>query len=569
VALEELIELRKKLLKNVKAELKDFLGKQSSEIERYYNEYRKELRKGYKKVASKKELLKRLIKYDIALIGDYHTLKQAQNTTYKIILEVVKKRDVVICLELINQAKQMHVDQYLTNQINEEEFLKLIKYNETWGFNWSNYRPIFKAARKHNLKVYGVNEAPNSLKERDRISASHIVDIAAKHPKSLVLVLYGDLHISSGHLPKQIKLAMKEKKVRRSLFQVFQNSEEIYWQILDREKKIAVNVVKLKRNSYCIQNTPPWVKLQSFLTWAEHGDELYNRDKSFPEETTDPSIEAEWESDNYNQLDVAKERFYYILEIICNFFKIDPDKLSDPQICSMDSYDVSGALKELPDLTQNRLYEIVDQILSRKSYYIPELNVIMLTNYSLNHGAHTATVYLFFQLAGVKNIGQSDFKSLREDFYRRVMVDAIGFLGSKIINPKRKCFEYNDHKDYYETHKFSRTHAVVRKKRVAKYTMRHKLCEIEVIKGKKSGINQRSIYSEDTKVSYGISKTIGYQLGNALYYAMMYNIIQQSAISDLIKTPLEKSNSAYKTYLKLLIKLKDYEPVHKSKTEFF
>jgi len=564
---EKLIALRKKLLKNVKEELKDRLGKQPADIEKYYNEYRREFKKRYKKVSSKKELLKKLREQDIILCGDYHTLKQAQNTAYKIILELIKKREVVICLELINDNKQEHLDRYIEREINEEKFLKLIKYNKTWGFNWRNYRPIFKVAMNNNLKIYGINRAPDSLQQRDKVAAKNILDISERHQGKLIFVLFGDLHIATPHLPSRVKELMKERKLRKKVFQVFQNSEQIYWQILENEENVNVDVVKLKPTSYCIQNTPPWVKLQSFLIWAEHGDELINRNAlshlKREEEDDDDS------DDHFDRADIAKEQFFYILEVLCNFFKVDISSLIDPQIYSVDELYVTEELQSADNITPERYSEIVDQILVRKSFYIPERNIIFLTSYSLNHAAHAATIYIFFQVAGIDAPEGNDFESQRERFYGRVIVDATGFLGSKIINPKRKCFTYTDHQEYYNTHRFSRVPSVVRKKEIAKFTMEHKIREDRVMSGKDKFVKLKSIYDRDAELSFGISKTIGYQLGNALYFAMMYNVIDQPFIFELIKTPLSAENSAFEKYHDLLRRLKNYKPEHMSKTEFF
>ena len=569
MAIDELITLRKKLLKNVKDELKDRLGLQTKGLEKYYNEYKRELSKGYLTVSSKKELLEKLYKQDIILCGDYHTLEQAQNTAYKIILELIKKREVVICLELINYDKQDHLDRYINQEILEQDFLSLINYKENWGFNWKNYLPFFKTAIKNNLKIYGVNKAPNSLEIRDQIAAKTIVDITLKHPTALIFVLFGDLHIASNHLPKQIKLQLREQKLKRNIFQVFQNSEQIYWQILERESHTNIDVVKVKAKSYCIQNTPPWVKLQSYLIWSEHGEELLNKEALHHFKENEVLKNEDLDDEEFSRTDIIKEQFFYILEILCNFYKIDHGTLVDPKIFSIDDLNLKEELEEATNISKSRYREIVEQILVRKTYYIQEQNIIFLSSYSLNHAAHSAAIFLFFQLAGTQTIEEEGHQKEREEFYRRVLVDAIGFLGSKIVNPKRKSFEYSDHMEYYETFKFSKSPSKIRKKKIAKFAMQHKLQEDKITSGKSSSIRLKEIYNMDTRLSYGISKTIGYQLGNALYFAMIYNVIDQEQIFDLVKTPLSETNRAYKKYIDLLIRLKPYKPEHISKTEFF
>src|SRR5207253_2986824 len=57
------------------------------------------------------------------------------------------------------------------------------------------------------------------------------------------------------------------------------------------------------------------------------------------------------------------------------------------------------------------------------------------TTLSINHAAAQAAIYLHAKLSGFCRV----FEKPRRDFYSFVWVEALGFLGSKIINHKRKC----------------------------------------------------------------------------------------------------------------------------------
>ena len=76
------------------------------------------------------------------------------------------------------------------------------------------------------------------------------------------------------------------------------------------------------------------------------------------------------------------------------------------------------------------------QIISSESYYMPLAKIAYFGNTSVYHISEEATHFLRHVCAG--DLFQ-DPQLLVDAFYDRCIEEAIGFLGSKIINHKRKC----------------------------------------------------------------------------------------------------------------------------------
>ena len=55
---------------------------------------------------------------------------------------------------------------------------------------------------------------------------------------------------------------------------VYQNAENLYWQ-LAAERKEEADVLQVGADSFCLMNTVPATKLQSYLDWLEYAEDGY------------------------------------------------------------------------------------------------------------------------------------------------------------------------------------------------------------------------------------------------------------------------------------------------------
>jgi len=258
-----LSQIRRVLLQELKEEVKFHIGTITAALRRYYRHYVDEFT-GWWRSSSKAELIREVRKARIVMVGDYHTLRQSQRTMLRILRELVPgQRQVRLCLEMFHSAHQERLDRFLAGRIGFTEFLRAVRYDATWGFPWEGYGEILEFARQHSIPVHGLNLGAGGdgvgIRERDRHAARLIAGLAVSFPEDLVYVIFGDLHLASGHLPLQTVRALKRSgagKVQPLV--VFQNSETIFWRLHRRRLQHRVDVVRLAGNRFCVNSTPPW-----------------------------------------------------------------------------------------------------------------------------------------------------------------------------------------------------------------------------------------------------------------------------------------------------------------------
>jgi hypothetical protein len=550
----ELIEIQKRLLKRIKQSLYAEYCRTNPGIDSYYEDY-KQLTGDYERVVSKAELLDRIVESDIVYLGDYHTLRQSQRTLVRMlepILDSKLTRRIIIGLEMLRSEHQPAIDQFLNGAIEEDDFLKKVNYENTWGFNWNHYKVILNFAKAHNIKVYGLNTPDISrpakagagvgLERRDKLAAQTITDIITQNVGALVIVLFGDLHISQNHLPKAVDQLVGQKglpKLKRLI--ICQNSERIYWKLADQGLEQTTEAVRIKDGVYCIMNSTPLMVFQSCLNWQSREQEL----KSCPEHPG-------WcEGESTETL--LPEEMAELVKAICNFLNLDVPPLDRFTICSAHDFDILDKVKA--KLASPIERERIESDLARtESYFVREAGLICLSNLSLNHAAEEAAHLIHYHYALTKdNKPVQVDRAPVDDFYYNVIREALGFFGSRIINHKRLCSKAEDFRSFI---------ARYARKKVMPYWARQERevagAVLEHIERERNYIDT-SAWKAYRKIHYfnldqwvGVSQSLGYILGDKLYNGVMQDIISRGEIRELFLKPFTGAGEPLKSYLYLV-----------------
>lgn len=110
------------------------------------------------KQISFEQFISRLSKFQIIMLGESHTSDHHHEVQLKIIRGLVESgSSVCLALEMFNESQNEVLDQYISGDITEEEFLDQSEYFNTWGHNYRYYKPIFDYAREKKIRMYGVN----------------------------------------------------------------------------------------------------------------------------------------------------------------------------------------------------------------------------------------------------------------------------------------------------------------------------------------------------------------------------------------------------------------------------
>jgi Haem-binding uptake, Tiki superfamily, ChaN len=522
-------------------------------VARYGREYHRYL-KSYQNIASKADLLRRVLGCDIVYHGDYHTLRHSQRSILAMLHELEGKRNIVLCLEMFHGRDQKWVDQFMSGDLDEKTFLKKIAYARKWAYNWNPWRHILDFCREHQISVLGINrevaDPERSLVERDIFSAQVIGQALIRHPGALIYVVVGDYHISPNHLPKEVENRLKPLGLTPIYTILYQNAENLYWK-LAAERKEEADVLQISSDSFCLMNTVPATKLQSYLDWIEYAEEGY-----FP-------VRGNW-------AELSGENYFAQLQsIIQNLdslfqFKFPMESLERLTVYSSRNLDFTEVIQGTPAL-RPQLRHIKDKIRRGEGFLLEfreagmDSFLIYLPNSSINQVAEEATHLMNVVLRGPLQklpVGQNYF-------YQNVLTEALGFFGSKMINEKRKAPTESslrhflgkvkqglDSPNQAETAKVSRLllqHLHLEKRSSGEMDFRKKFSDI---------------YCDKTSLPAIFSTQLGYMLGNRLYYAVKKGLIPLRDVRSLFYERFETSGHAFATYIRFVERLRNIRLPH-------
>src|SRR5277367_7124469 len=156
---------------------------------------------------------------DVVLIGDYHALPAAQRYAASLIEQraLAGDRRVVLGVETIFARDQHILEEWWRREIDESELRQRIRFDLDWGYDWAPFHELLVAARDHGEAVYGLDCMPREnlrkIGARDRHAAAKIAEIRERHPGAVIFVLFGESHLSPGHLPKVLHHEIPEAKI--------------------------------------------------------------------------------------------------------------------------------------------------------------------------------------------------------------------------------------------------------------------------------------------------------------------------------------------------------------------
>ncbi len=550
---EQLIQIQKKnYRRNVKL-VRESLGYNPG-VDTYRKEYLRFLR-NYEEISNKTDLIGKASAADVIFHGDYHTLAQSQRSVLRILRELQGKREIVLCLEMFHGKDQKHVDRFMSGELSEDFFLDKIDYDKKWPFHWSNWRPIISLCRDHKIPILGINAEINdakgikSLRERDRYSARIVAKSFLCNPGKLIYVVDGDLHIAPNHLPKSVTHLLDLFDVPVKLFIIFQNAETLYWKLCDQGLE-EVDVLKISENMYCVMNTMPANKIQSYLNWLEYSEDAY-----FP-------VHKNWENDGFEGRGAM---VHEMVTTLASIFKLEvlADALQRLTIYYPNNLYFTELLYEIPEL-KGQLRLVSDKI-RRGEGFLLEFErsgemayIIYLANSNINMAAEESCHFLNAILRGPLKTPLSPFDS----FYRNVITECIGFFGSKFLNEKRKAQSENSIRRFLGKVKRGEQKGGDQDTiRVARYILQHFYMQRKTTDAAEFTKKFHAQYKSRSAISRTFSTQLGYMLGNKLYYAVKREKFSMDRIREILRDPFDKPMKAFDCYLEISDRVKKVKHV--------
>lgn len=538
-AREQLITIQKRLVEEIKESAYDTISRDDRSIDDYYAAYRAEFRDGYERVASRDEIVQRLMRSHVAYFGDYHSLRSAQTAVLDLLEAVAARgRKFVIACEMVHTADQQHVADFLAGEIDDEAFLWRVKWEKSWGFSWRSAERFFKLARRERAPLFGLNlhtDVSNALELRDRHAGNLVAALTQLYPDRLIAVIFGDLHMAPAHLPAQVNAELAKSGFKRRSVTIYQNSETLYWQLVERRLEQIVDYLKLRRDQYVLMNATPLVKFQSFANWQ------YRRRAAL--------FAADDEIDIFSEHGLPEQVAGYI-RTICDYLGIELEEPENFELYTPDDLDLLANLVRRGLYTSEEMDALKAYIEMAESAFFERARILYLGNFTVANAGEAAGRYI---LAELRPAGSEAVDS-RDEFYGRCMVEALAFFCSKIIDPRRAARMEGDWRDQLSRYGRRRKLAAIQRLDVltARSFIRHKEYERRVLASDSLAGAPRKLYTLPTDQHVALTRALGRALGERLYAALGEDAISREAIVEAMQDPVREANRSRERYFELL-----------------
>jgi hypothetical protein len=533
---------------------RDILGVDRHGRRRYIRDFHEEF-SGYESVSSLDDLSVACYKADLVYIGDYHALPASQEFAARLIDDIAARtREVALCLEMIHARSQRAVDSFMEGASSEADFLREIRYDLDWGYDWPGFRHLFEVARAHRIPVFGIDCEPRSgfrfIHKRDAHAAAHIAGIARRRPEAKIVVVIGESHLGRRHLPGKVRDLMKREGLEKRSVVVVQNLEEIYWQLASRGLE-QDSVVALGRDRYCVFNTSPLAKYEAYRQTLER-----------------------WTAESDDTVDLAPT-VYGMIDTILKFLGVDkyrarpagragagPAFLVDlyPEVhAGLDGSEARRLLRE-HKLSDEESGEVLAHIGDRGSCYVPRMNTIFIGQFNMVHAGEEAAHFVNLALKGEIFDAAPRLMAQHDLFYTGVLEEALGFFGSKLIDPSRNHFFETGFYQYYrkdretverETgYRFEDFNAIIDfillHKRFEQTYEQYEDVPQEILDGIRAEPGRANILIHE----------LGYFLGQQIYDAWRAGLFARADLRALFRMSFRDSGTALQTYLDLVEKVR-------------
>ena len=297
-------------------------------------------------------------------------------------------------------------------------------------------------------------------------------------------------------------------------------------------------------------NTMPANKIQSYLNWLEYSEDAY-----FP-------VHQDWEDAAF------EEKGGMISEMVSTFasvfnLKVPPAALEKLTIHYPGDLHFMEFVHQIPELKGH--FRLIRDKIKRGEGFLLEYEqsgvatyLIYLANSNINMAAEEACHFFNAVLRGPLQKPLSHF----DQFYRNVITECLGFLGSKFINEKRKSQSENALRKFLgKVNRGEYKQTDQETVQVARYLLQHFHLE------RKSRDSEEYInkffaqYKSRSAVSRIFSTQLGYMLGNKLYYAVKRGKFSIKRVRELFRDPFDEPERAFNAYLEIGDRVKKVKPV--------
>ena len=102
-----------------------------------------------------KEMAERLSDYDVIFFGEYHDNRILHSLEFELLkMFYANNKNMIVSMEMFERDVQLVLDQFLNDEISEEDFLA---NSRPWPNYETNYKPLIEFAQENELTVIAAN----------------------------------------------------------------------------------------------------------------------------------------------------------------------------------------------------------------------------------------------------------------------------------------------------------------------------------------------------------------------------------------------------------------------------
>ena len=458
--------------------------------------------RSYESVIDRQQLMASVNAADLVLIGDYHALPACQKFAASLLEERAHPGDrpVVLGVEAIFARDQHILDEWWRREIDEEELQQRIRFDLDWGYDWPPFYELLVTAREHGEAIYGLDCMPREdlrkIRARDRHAAHKMAEIRQRHPNAVVMVLFGESHLAPGHLPRMLRERLPDERT----LTVLQNVDLLYWRAAG-ERQERVEAVRVSDDVVCIFNSTP---LEKYENYRLHLSRWGRSDEEGPDLA--PTV--------YNLID-SLVRFLNINRY-SSHNGTEPKFLVDlmPEVCRRASDTRLRQLLSRHSATEEETEAMVRHVEQRGSVYLPQVNVFYVREFKMTYVAEEAARFLHHACRGLPARGNGHPGTNANRFYAEALEYALGYFGSRVLNPARPAVEDGASHELHEASE-----------------------------------------SERKKIDSS-AQLLGYLLGDALYEAYLKGRVSRSMVRQLFLAHLEEPGIAKEAFREIAARVR-------------
>jgi len=502
------LSLQRSLFNAQRQQIRRTVAGASAAFRSYEARYQRATR-GFRRVISGGELARQVGAADVVYVGDYHTLRQAQQGYLEVVqLALATGRRVVLALELLEGRHQATLDAFLAGRLGERTLRERTGHAARGAFDlWSNFAPILSLARRRGLEVVAIDRRARhrSLVERDRYAAARIAAAAAADDRPLVLVLVGQYHVAPMHLPRRVRGALDVE--RRHLI-VYQNAEGIYWRLAAKGLAARASAVEVAEGAVCLVSASPVVCQRSFLDYVEA-------------ESGDAPVDEAGLTRTFGQVARAVGRLA----------GVDVRRaLGEVELATATQLQVIERLSRRARFSREELEQLRHHVLSRESAYIPRARVAWLASLSLNHVAEEAAHFVRHVAVGEALEAP---RPRAQAFWSRCLEEALGFFGSKLVNPSRQCVGLDEWVEQFRAGRGE-------KRRLAAFVLALSATAADDDEAR------ALLPLDELPLFNGVSHALGYLLGEAMFLAFEKGQLSRAELRGLFADPFPEPRASWR-----------------------